>query len=180
MIDAVILDRDGVINEDSDNYIKSPDEWHAIPGSLQAIKKLNNLNIKVFIATNQSGVGRGYYSLDTLNDIHNKMLGALKKINAHINEIIFCPHHPDDDCLCRKPKPGMLHQLINKHQLCLSNTLMVGDAWRDIQAAFAANIGAVLVKTGKGYKTVNEHKHHLLDVGVYNDLSDFVNKIKLN
>ena len=106
-IEFIILDRDGVINEDSDAYIKSPDEWHPIPNSLEAIAQLNAHGYPVVVATNQSGVGRGYYSEQTLDLIHDKFRKALAAVGGHVDGIFVCPHHPDDGCSCRKPKPGL-------------------------------------------------------------------------
>src|SRR5579872_7467773 len=111
MIKLVILDRDGVINSDSTEYIKSPEEWHAIPGSLDDIARLNKAHIKVAVATNQSGIARGLYDLNMLEKIHAKMILELKKTGGFFDAIFFCPHHPDEHCECRKPKPGLLLQI---------------------------------------------------------------------
>ena len=146
----LILDRDGVINEDSDAYIKSPDEWMPIPGSLEAIAELNRAAYKVVVITNQSGIARGLYSLDTLDKIHQKFERLLAEHGGNIERIYFCPHHPDDACNCRKPNPGMYEIFAKDYQLELNNVYAVGDSIRDIQAAQSAGAQAVLVRTGNG------------------------------
>ena len=134
----VILDRDGVINEDSPNYIKSVDEWIPVPGSLQAIAKLTEAGYKVFIATNQAGIGRGKLTLVTLKKIHERMSIEIERFGGKIEDIQFCPHHPDDKCDCRKPKPGMLTNLAKTHDLDLTQGYFVGDSMKDLLAAEAA------------------------------------------
>lgn len=167
----VILDRDGVINFDSPDYIKSPEEWQPIPGSLNAIAQLNQAGHSVVVATNQSGVGRGYYTEQTLVKIHDKMLRALEQVDGHIDKIYYCPHIPQAGCDCRKPKPGLLHQIKADFPKLFNNAVMVGDSLRDIQAAQAANCKAVLVKTGNG-KTIDQKI--LVDVAIYKNLAEFV------
>ncbi len=169
----IILDRDGVINFDSDDYIKSPEEWHIIPGSLEAIKKLNDAGFVVAVATNQSGVGRGYYTEAVLDEIHNKMYGALKATGGHLDALVFCPHTPDAACECRKPKPGMLTLLLQKFNVQADEACMVGDALRDLEAAWALGCNAVLLKTGKGEKTLAEHQDKLEQTLVFDDLASF-------
>lgn len=149
----IILDRDGVINFDSEHYIKSPDEWHAIPGSLEAIADLNRAGYRVLVATNQSGVARGYYDLETLNLIHEKFMRELAAVGGYVDEIFFCPHHPDDHCQCRKPKPGLFDKIKEKYQFDFANTYYVGDSASDIEVALAAGCKPVLVLTGNGEKT---------------------------
>lgn len=154
----IILDRDGVINFDSPDYIKSPDEWIAIPGSLEAISIINRKDYKVAIATNQSGIGRGYYSYDTLTAIHNKLFTALHAINGSIDKLVYCPHTPEDNCPCRKPKPGMLYEILAFFNLrpYNNNVYFVGDSSRDLAAAKAANCLPVLVRTGNGNATIEK------------------------
>lgn len=168
----IFLDRDGVINEDSPNYIKSPDEWRAIPGSLEAIAQLNQQGFKVVIISNQSGIGRGYFSYATLETIHHKMQQELAKLNGHIDAILFCPHHPDENCQCRKPKPKILLDALAKFNLTANDALFVGDAWTDVLLAKNAGCDAVLVKTGKGEKTILEHKNDLKNIPILNNLSE--------
>jgi D-glycero-D-manno-heptose 1,7-bisphosphate phosphatase len=151
---TIILDRDGVINFDSLEYIKSPDEWHAIPGSLEAIATLNRAGYRVFIATNQSGIARGLYDLDMLSHIHEKLFRELASVGGHIEEIIYCPHHPDDHCSCRKPQPGMLYQIRDRYKIDLSQTYFIGDSFADVEAAHKSGCIPLIVLTGNGKKTV--------------------------
>ena len=149
----VILDRDGVINFDSDQYIKSVDEWKPIPGSLQAIARLNHAGYRVVVATNQSGIGRGLFEMDTLNAIHEKMHKATALVGGRIDAVFFCPHTNTDNCECRKPKPGMLRQIAGRFNVDLTGVPAVGDSLRDLQAAAAVGARPLLVRTGKGVKT---------------------------
>ncbi len=149
----VILDRDGVINEDSDAYVKSVEEWQPIAGSIDAIATIRRLGFEVAVATNQSGIARGYFSLDTLQAMHDKLQGLLREADTDIGPIAFCPHGPDDDCDCRKPKPGLLYQIAEHYEQELNQAYMVGDSLRDLQAGRAAGCHCVLVKTGKGKAT---------------------------
>lgn len=179
-IKLIILDRDGVINHDSDNYIKSAGEWIPISGSLEAIAKLNNTGYKVAIATNQSGIARGYYTIKILDKMHQKMQSLLSEIGGTIDYIAYCPHGPDDNCSCRKPKPRMLLNIAEKFSIKTENIIFIGDTITDMQAANAANIGFVLVKTGKGTKTLNKiiklnNKGTNESFSVHNSLQDFVN-----
>lgn len=145
-----ILDRDGVINAESAAYIKSPEEWIAIPGSIEAIAKLSQAGKKIVIATNQSGVNRGLFTLKTLQKIHAKMLSAIKNAGGKIEGIYFCPHRPDENCDCRKPKPGLLYQIIRDFQVNSNEIIFIGDSMRDYQAARAIDCEFVFVKTGNG------------------------------
>ena len=149
----VILDRDGVINFDSEHFIKSPAEWKAIPGSLEAIARLNQAGFKVVIATNQSGIGRGLFDMDTLNAMHEKMHRAAQAVGARIDAIFYCPHAADSNCECRKPKPGMFHRISSCFNIGLSGVYSIGDSLRDLQAAVSAGAIPVLVLTGKGQDT---------------------------
>lgn len=176
-IELVILDRDGVINQDSDDYIKSPGEWVAIPGSLKAIAKLNAAGYLVAVATNQSGVGRGYYSEATLNEIHTKMLSELTEVGGHIDALAFCPHTPDDHCECRKPKPQMYLDLINHFGVSADKVVVIGDNFRDLEAAWASKCHGVLVRSGKGEKVLQSHADALKSTPVYRDLAEAVNAL---
>lgn len=154
----VILDRDGVINQDSERYIKSPAEWHALPGSLEAVARLTQSGYKVVLATNQSGIGRGLFDMDTLNAIHEKMHRATQALGGRIDAIYYCPHPVDSNCHCRKPQPGMFERIGACFNIDLAGVPAIGDSLRDLEAA--ANVGAqpMLVLTGKGQKTQAENK----------------------
>jgi D-glycero-D-manno-heptose 1,7-bisphosphate phosphatase len=149
----VILDRDGVINQDSDSYIKGPDEWRPIPGSLEAIARLNHAGYHVVLATNQSGVGRGLFEVSTLNAIHDKMHRALAQIGGRIDAIFFCPHAQDANCTCRKPRSGLLEEIARRFNVELTGVPVIGDSLRDLQAAATVGAMPMLVLTGKGART---------------------------
>lgn len=149
----IILDRDGVINQDSEQFIKSPDEWKPIPGSLEAIARLNQWGWRVVVASNQSGVGRGLFGMDTLNAINDRMVKALAQVGGRLDAIFFCPHAADSTCDCRKPKPGLLLQIGERFNVDLDGVPVVGDSLRDLQAAVAAGARPYLVLTGKGEQT---------------------------
>lgn len=171
----VLLDRDGVINFDSDNYIKHPDEWIPIPGSLEAISNLNKAGIRVCIITNQSGIGRHFFSLDTLKNIHLKMENLLKTMGGCVSRIYFCPHLPSDNCSCRKPKTGLLNTLESDFNISLNHVPFIGDSETDIQLAHKKNCLPILVKTGKGSRVL-ENGFAASDLGkstlVFNNLED--------
>ena len=149
----IVLDRDGVINFDSDEFIKSPDEWKPIPGSLEAIARLTQLGYHIVVATNQSGVGRGLFDMDTLNAIHDKMSKAVAHAGGRIDAVFFCPHTNGDNCECRKPKAGMLIDIANRFNTDAEGMPVVGDALRDLQSAVLVGAQPILVLTGKGKKT---------------------------
>lgn len=172
----IILDRDGVINLDSKAYIKSPDEWIPIPGSIEAIARLCQFGHKIVVATNQSGVGRGYYSLNMLEQIHMKMQTLLQSAGGFFSGIYFCPHKPEDHCECRKPKPGLLNAIAKDFPHEFSEAIFVGDSLRDIEAAHAANCQAALVKTGSGFYTMTRGEG-LDNILIFDDLSDFADFI---
>ncbi len=151
-----ILDRDGVINEDSPDFIKSADEWIPLPGSLQAIARLSRAGWKVVVATNQSGLGRGLFSPDELTAIHQKMQQQLALLGGHIDAIFMCPHLPDAGCTCRKPLPGMFLDILDRYDVPAHEVVTVGDSLRDIQAAHAAGCQTWLVETGNGKKTLSD------------------------
>lgn len=152
----IILDRDGVINYDSDAYIKGPDEWRPIPGSLKAIARLTKAGYRIAVATNQSGVGRGLFDLATLAQIHAKMHQAVAEAGGRIDAVFFCPHTADSACGCRKPKPGMLLEILKRFECEPSAVTTVGDSLRDLQAASAAGCRPVLVLSGKGCRTMQD------------------------
>lgn len=172
----IVLDRDGVINHESDAFIKSPGEWRPINGSLNAIARLNQAGFHVIVATNQSGIGRGFFDMATLNAIHDKMHKALALAGARIDAIYYCPHAAADNCSCRKPKPGMLEDISRRLNTPMTGVPVVGDGLRDLQAAAAVGAQPLLVLTGTGKKT---QRAGGLPPGtrVYNDLAAAVNAI---
>ncbi len=172
----VILDRDGVINEDSDAFIKSPSEWIPVPGSLEAIGRLTRAGFRVVVLTNQSGIARGLLDLGTLNLIHQKMNKALAEVGGHIEALFFCPHGPDDYCDCRKPLTGMFKDLAERLRTDLSGVPAIGDSLRDLQAAQAVGAQPMLVLTGKGRKTQAQLDSDT-DIPVFEDLAEAVDAL---
>lgn len=164
----IILDRDGVINHDSEAYIKSPEEWIPIEGSLEAIARLNQAGYRVVVATNQSGVGRGYYDLATLARIHQKMSDMLEQVGGQVEAVFFCPHSPEMNCECRKPKPGLFFQIEQYLKESLAGVPAVGDSLRDIQASQMVGCRPILVQTGNGFKTIDKIS---TSIEVYPDLA---------
>ncbi|MDE2091514.1 MAG: D-glycero-beta-D-manno-heptose 1,7-bisphosphate 7-phosphatase [Gammaproteobacteria bacterium] len=152
----VVLDRDGVINYESDAYVKSPDEWIPIPGSLEAIARLSRGGFAVVVATNQAGVGRGLFDLTALSLIHKKMEASVKVAGGLLAGIFFCPHHPDENCDCRKPKPGLMQQIAARFQTDMKGIPAIGDSQRDIRAAQAVAARPILVRTGRGEETLQQ------------------------
>jgi D-glycero-D-manno-heptose 1,7-bisphosphate phosphatase len=150
----VIVDRDGVINYDSDEYIKCLAEWRPIPGSLEAIARLSEAGFTVAIATNQSGLGRGLFELEDLEAINANMLERLNELGGQIAGIFYCPHHPDDDCQCRKPRPGLITAIENELGISAEGAHFVGDSLKDLQAGLAKGCKPILVRTGKGEGTL--------------------------
>jgi D-glycero-D-manno-heptose 1,7-bisphosphate phosphatase len=150
----VVLDRDGVINLDSDQYIKSPEEWKPIAGSLEAIARFTQAGFRVVVATNQSGLGRGLFDMATLNAMHDKMHKAVNQLGGRIDAVFFCPHAQDAGCACRKPRPGMLLEIAERFKLTLAGVTVIGDSLRDLQSASAAGAKPILVLTGKGEQTL--------------------------
>jgi len=146
----VILDRDGTINEDRDDYVKSPEEWLALPGALEAVARLNHAGWHTVIATNQSGLGRGLFDMAALNAIHARMNRELAEVGGRIDAVFFCPHGPGDGCLCRKPLPGLFTMIGERYGVELGQTHVVGDSLRDLQAGASAGCAPHLVRTGKG------------------------------
>jgi D-glycero-D-manno-heptose 1,7-bisphosphate phosphatase len=149
----IILDRDGVINQDSEQFIKNTTEWKPIPGSLEAIAKLNHAGYRVVVASNQSGIGRGLLDMGALNAINDKMYRVLAQVGGRIDALFYCPHAAEANCDCRKPKPGMFIDIAQRFNVDLAGVPSVGDSLRDLQAAAAAGAQPILVLTGKGAKT---------------------------
>lgn len=167
---AIFLDRDGVINYDSPDYIKSPEEFHFIPGSIEAIVKLNQAGYQIGIATNQSGLSRGYYDLATLNAIHEKMCHAIESAGGKIHHIEFCPHLPNQNCECRKPKPEMLMRLAQKCEVNLSDVYFVGDKITDMEAAVTSGAKPILI-------AAENAKNNKSSFNTYVNLKKFVDAI---
>lgn len=149
----VVLDRDGVINEDSDDYIKSPEEWEPVPGSIEAIARLSKAGYLIAVATNQSGLARGYFDETTLANIHNLMNALVEDAGGSIAVVCYCPHHPDEACECRKPLPGLLNQIEAALNLPVAGAWYVGDSLKDVQAARSKSCKPILVRSGKGRAT---------------------------
>jgi D-glycero-D-manno-heptose 1,7-bisphosphate phosphatase len=155
-VPLIILDRDGVINRESPDFIRTPAEWHPLPGSLEAIARLCRAGWSVTVATNQSGVGRGLLTLATLEMIHARMAEALAAHGGRLAQIAYCPHLPEDDCDCRKPRPGLLQQIAARQGLALTNVPVIGDSLRDLEAARAVGARPILVRSGNGARTAGQ------------------------
>jgi D-glycero-D-manno-heptose 1,7-bisphosphate phosphatase len=152
----IILDRDGVINYDSDAYIKSPAEWKPLPGSIEAMARLNRNGFRIVVATNQSGIGRGLFDMATLNAMNDKMMELVFRQGGRVDALFFCPHTADENCECRKPKTGMFEEIARRFDTDLAGVPCVGDSLRDLQAGAAMGCQTILVMTGKGEKTNKE------------------------
>lgn len=172
----VVLDRDGVINEDSESFVRSSQDLRIIPGSLEAIARLTTADYRVVVASNQSGLARGLFDIDDLNAIHAHLNRALAEIGGHIDAFFFCPHAPEHGCRCRKPQPGMLQDVAARLRTQLAGVPVVGDSARDLDAARAAGAHAVLVRTGNGRETERAYPH-LAEVEVADDLAAFVHRL---
>ncbi|TVQ88005.1 MAG: D-glycero-beta-D-manno-heptose 1,7-bisphosphate 7-phosphatase [Chromatiaceae bacterium] len=173
----VILDRDGVINQESDAFIKHPREWEPLPGSLAAIARLTNAGFSVLIATNQSGLARGLFDIDTLNAIHQTMRSQVEACGGRIDAIAFCPHGPESDCGCRKPAPGLLLELGQRCATPLAGVPVVGDSRRDLEAARAVGARPMLVLTGRGAATARTMPDSLQGIEISADLNAAVDLI---
>jgi D-glycero-D-manno-heptose 1,7-bisphosphate phosphatase len=176
----VILDRDGVINHDSDEFVKSPSEWEPIDGSIEAIAELSNAGFTVAVATNQSGIGRKMIDMPALEAIHKKMRQAITDAGGDLGRIVFCPHHPDDNCDCRKPKPGLLNKLARQYGVPINGVPMVGDSERDIAAAKAVSGRPILVLTGNGRHTAALLAEKDEEVETYPDLQAVAKQLIAN
>ncbi len=149
----IVLDRDGVINRESSAFIRSPAEWLPLPGSIQAIVALTAAGFSVVVATNQSGVGRGLFTATTLSAIHARMTSTIEAAGGRLAGIFFCPHSPDDNCECRKPRPGLMRQIEAQFGTTLRGQPVIGDSYRDLEAAWKVGARAILVRTGNGATT---------------------------
>jgi D-glycero-D-manno-heptose 1,7-bisphosphate phosphatase len=150
----LLLDRDGVINFERDDYVKSPEEWQAIPGSLEAIARATRAGVRMAVITNQSGLARGLFDVATLHAIHSRMLTSIQEAGGQIEAIFFCPHAPEEGCECRKPAPGLLQLASERLNKSLEDVPFIGDALTDLEAARRAGAKPVLVRTGKGERTL--------------------------
>ncbi|MBQ0720605.1 MAG: D-glycero-beta-D-manno-heptose 1,7-bisphosphate 7-phosphatase [Gammaproteobacteria bacterium] len=177
----IILDRDGVINQDSDDYIKSAQEWQPIPGSIDAIARLCRAGYRVAVATNQSGLGRGLFDLDDLEAIHDKMRELVESAGGHIAGIYYCPHLPAAGCNCRKPAPGLLDAIAEDFSTPLTNVVFIGDSLKDLQAGVARRCRPILLRTGKGAayekQLADETNVLIRSAQVYDDLSSAVDSL---
>lgn len=175
----VILDRDGTINEDRDDFVKSPDEWQPMPGALQAIAKLNHAGFQVVVASNQSGLGRGLFDVAALNAIHSKMHKMLTAVGGRIDAVFFCPHAPQDVCTCRKPLPGLFEQIGERYGISLKDVPTAGDSLRDLQAGAAAGCAPHLVLTGKAsiYRQQALHESFPAQTRTHFDLNVFADAV---
>ena len=173
----VILDRDGVINKESDDFIKSPEEWQPLPGALEAIARLTEAGYTVVVATNQSGIGRGLFTAKTLEDIHDKMKAEVAKAGGKIDSIFICPHKPEDDCVCRKPKPGLFHRIMAYYGQPLLRVPAIGDSLRDLEAAQAVRARPILVRTGRGEEAVKQLGANAAFTEVYANLNSVVTQL---
>jgi len=176
---AVLLDRDGVINFDSPNYILRPEAWRPIPGSLEAIGRLTAAGIPVAICSNQSALGRGMVDQTTFQAIHAKMLLAIEEKHGEIEHVAYCPHGPDDECGCRKPAPALLEEALAALKVPASEALMIGDSTRDVQAAHAAGVPAWLVQSGYGdaEKILKKSRELMPEIPAYPDLAAAVDAL---
>jgi len=173
----VILDRDGVINEDRDDYVKSVDEWIAIPGSIEAIAKLTKTGYTVVVATNQSGLSRGLFDLDELEAMNDKLCRSVESLGGEIAGVFYCPHHPDDNCECRKPRTGLLDAIEDTLGLSVTGAPFIGDSLRDLQAAESKKCLPVLVKTGKGERTLGQPMKINSQIKIFDNLADAADAI---
>jgi D-glycero-D-manno-heptose 1,7-bisphosphate phosphatase len=167
----VILDRDGVINEDSPDFVKSTQEWKPIPGSLEAIARFNHAGWRVVVATNQSGIGRGLFDFGALFAMHDKMQRLLSELGGRLDGVFFCPHTPEDGCRCRKPGIGLFEDIAQRFQVNLAGVPAIGDSIRDVEAARNAGALPILVRTGNGTETLQRYPEQLSGVIVHEDLA---------
>ena len=169
----VILDRDGVINQDSPDFVKSADEWLPLPGSIAAIARLSRAGYTIAVASNQSGLARGLFTRKALRAMHRKLRSLVGAEGGRVDRIVVCAHGPDEGCSCRKPRTGLLRRLARYYDTSLDGVPVVGDSLRDLQAAAGAGATPVLVRTGNGRKTASNLPSEFRDVRIYDDLAAF-------
>ena len=172
----VLLDRDGVINEESNGYVQSVDDWVPIDGSVDAIARLTQADYRIVVVTNQSGIARGLLTIEDLQAIHRKMHETVAASGGKIDAVFMCPHKPDDDCRCRKPRPGLLNSVMDRLDTDLVGVPLVGDSLRDVQLAMVVGANPVLVRTGHGAQTLEQNRH-LDKVQVFDDLAGFADDL---
>lgn len=172
MTRLVILDRDGVINRDSREFVKTPDEWIPLPGSVEAVARLSSAGYTVAVASNQSGLARGLFNEATLVAMHDKFRALVDAAGGAVGRIEWCPHGPDDGCECRKPSPGLLVRIGRHYDVALENVPVIGDSMRDLQAAVAVGARPILVRTGNGAQTETRLPDELVDIEVFDTLAD--------
>jgi D-glycero-D-manno-heptose 1,7-bisphosphate phosphatase len=178
-VGAIFLDRDGVINENRTDHVKSWDEFEFIPGALESIRRLTETGLPIFVVTNQGAISRGLMSLDTLHDIHGRMTEAIQEAGGMITHVYYCPHDNHEDCDCRKPQPGMLIQAEQEYPIDLSQSFLVGDAWTDVAAGRAVNAHSTLLMTGRGrWNFVSCWNRFGLDFSAACDLADATDMIQ--
>lgn len=184
MSPLVILDRDGVINQDSDDYIKSLAEWVPIPGSIEAIARLSRAGYRVVVATNQSGIGRGLFDLDELEAMHTRLNELVHDQGGELDGIFYCPHTPEDGCHCRKPAPGLLDAIAVEFGQSLNGVPLIGDSLRDLQAGLSHHCKPILVRTGKGAATeaklALQPETELRQAAVFDDLAQAIDSLLAN
>lgn len=177
----IILDRDGVLNQDSDEYVKSVDEWLPLPGSMEAVGRLCQAGYTIAIATNQSGIARGYFNLAELHAMHTKMEQLAADFGGHFAHIAYCPHGPDDQCSCRKPLAGLIHEIEQNLQVSAADAWMIGDSIRDLEAGIKAGCKVALVRTGKGLKSEQKlAENGLENTPIFADLASFADSLLTN
>jgi D-glycero-D-manno-heptose 1,7-bisphosphate phosphatase len=170
-VDLLILDRDGVINLESAEFVKSAEEWQPLPGSIEAIGRLHRAGYTIAVASNQSGLARGLFDEPALDAMHAKMRALVADAGGFVDTIVYCPHVPDAGCDCRKPRPGLLHQLARHYRIELADVPVVGDSLRDLEAAVSVGARPILVRTGNGAQTETRLPDDWQDVEVYDDLA---------
>lgn len=175
----VVVDRDGTLNQDPEDFLRGPDDWVPLPGALEAIARLNGAGWRVVVASNQSGLGRGLFDVETLNAVHARMHKALAQAGARVDAVFFCPHAPEDDCDCRKPKPGLFLQIAARYRVAPTQIVAVGDSLRDVGAGVAAGCDTHLVLTGQsaGFRSCGLPSGLPRGVTVHADLSAFADAL---
>jgi D-glycero-D-manno-heptose 1,7-bisphosphate phosphatase len=161
---AIFVDRDGVINRNRQDYVKSWAEFEFLPGAIEALRRLSQTGWPIIVVSNQSAVGRGVVEPQVVEDIHARMAAAIRRAGGRVDDVLYCPHAPEEHCNCRKPQPGLFHQAAERHNIDLSRSYMIGDAACDVEAACAAGCKPVLVRSGRWVEQAARLRTHLLDI----------------